>query len=126
MGISFSTSGSFNNTERFLKSIQKLNISTILHQAGAKGVAALSAATPKDSGLSAGSWDYTVEQTRSSATITWINTDVEGGFPVAIMLQYGHGTGTGGYVAGRDYINPAMRPIFDQIAESVWKAVTSA
>ena len=86
----------------------------------------MSAATPKDSGLSAGSWDYTVEQTRSSATITWINTDVEGGFPVAIMLQYGHGTGTGGYVAGRDYINPAMRPIFDQIAESVWKAVTSA
>lgn len=91
-----------------------------------EGVTALSSATPIDSGLASTSWGYKVEASPGSATITWTNTDVENGFPVAIMLQYGYGTGTGGYVQGKDYINPAMKPVFDHIADKVWKAVTSA
>jgi hypothetical protein len=90
-----------------------------------RGVDALESATPRDTGLAAGSWTYNISRTRGTLTISWNNTDVETGFPVAIMLQYGYGTGTGGYVQGRDYINPAMKPIFDEIADKVWKAVTS-
>jgi hypothetical protein len=97
-----------------------------LDAAAKMGVNALASAVPKDSGLASDSWDYTVEHSRGSVSITWTNNDVENGFPVAIMLQYGYGTGTGGYVQGRDYINPAMKPIFDHIADQVWKAVTSA
>lgn len=126
MGISFSTSGSFKNTESFLNKVVKLNVSTILHECGKRGVAALASATPQESGLAAASWDYLIEQSGGGYSITWVNNDNENGFPVAIMLQYGYGTGTGGYVAGRDYINPAMKPIFDEIADKVWKAVTSA
>ena len=126
MGISFSTSGSFKNTESFLNKVGHLNVTTILHECGQRGVSALASATPQESGLAASSWDYEVAQSGGGYSITWLNNDVENDFPVAIMLQYGYGTGTGGYVAGRDYINPAMRPIFDQIAEKVWKAVTSA
>jgi hypothetical protein len=91
-----------------------------------KGVSALAQASPKESGLASDSWDYQIERSGRAVTIKWTNNDVENGFPVAIMLQLGYGTGTGGYVQGRDYINPAMRPIFDSIAEQVWKAVTSA
>lgn len=104
----------------------KLDIPKILESQGQRGVDALSSATPFESGLASNSWSYIVEGGRNGCRIVWMNADVENGFPVAIMLQYGYGTGTGGYVAGRDYINPAMRPIFDQIAETVWKAVTSA
>jgi hypothetical protein len=75
--------------------------------------------------LASSQWSYKIEQTGSSLTISWSNNDVENGFPVAVMLQYGYATGTGGYVAGRDYINPAMKPIFDAIENQVWKAVTS-
>jgi hypothetical protein len=103
-----------------------MNVMGILNSCGQQGVAALSAATPLETGLASHSWTYEVAKTGGGYTITWLNTDVESGFPVAIMLQYGYGTGTGGYVQGRDYINPAMRPIFDSIAEKVWKAVTSA
>jgi hypothetical protein len=124
--ISVTTSGSFKNTESFLATVSKLDISAILHSAGQQGVAALASATPSDSGLAAASWGYEVSSKGGSHSITWTNTDVESGFPVAIMLQFGYATGTGGYVAGRDYINPAMRPIFDQIAYKVWRAVTSA
>jgi hypothetical protein len=76
--------------------------------------------------LAGSSWGYKIERTSKSASIVWTNSDVENGYPVAVMIQYGHGTGTGGFVQGIDYINPAMRPIFDEIAETVWKAVTSA
>jgi hypothetical protein len=124
--FSFETSGSFKNTEAFLKAMSRLNIAAILRASGAEGVAALSAATPVESGRAASSWGYEVTQSGGGVTITWTNGDIENGFPVAIMLQYGHGTGTGGFVQGQDYINPAMRPIFDQIANKVWKAVTSA
>jgi hypothetical protein len=124
--FSLSSSGSFSKTEAFLRKLSNLNISGVLEAGGAKGVAALAGATPTESGLAAHSWTYKVTKSGGGYTLAWLNTDVENGFPVAIMLQYGYGTGTGGYVAGRDYINPAIRPIFDEIANDVWKAVTSA
>ena len=126
MGISFRTSGSFRNMERFLNTMSTMDIRKIVEPYAQQGVDALAAATPADTGLAANSWYYTIEATSSSVTITWHNSDVETGFPVAIMLQYGYSTGTGGYVAGRDYINPALRPIFDGIADGVWRVVTSA
>jgi len=126
MSISFSSEGSFDRTEKFLRDMQNLPIDNILRAAAQEGVTALSRATPKDSGLSANSWGFEIQKSSGAITIGWTNSDVESGFPVALMIQYGHGTGTGGYVQGRDYINPAMRPVFDKIAETVWKAVTSA
>jgi hypothetical protein len=124
--FSFSSRGSFKNTESFLRNASHLNIASILSKYAQEGVVALASATPTESGLAAYSWGYEVSSDSGGFSITWTNSDVENGFPVAIMLQYGYGTGTGGYVAGRDYINPALRPIFDLIAEEVWKAVTSA
>lgn len=123
--FSVTSSGSFSKTESYLQKLSKLNINSILDQAGREGVAALSAATPKDSGLTASSWDYQVKRTKNGVSIVWTNGEIENGFPVAIMLQYGYATGTGGYVAGRDYINPAMQPIMDRIAERVWREVTN-
>lgn len=125
--ITFTTRGSFRNTEKMLRSMQNLNFQQLLGSMGQAGVQALINATPKDSGLAASSWSYKIVQNGRKVGIVWINDDKEnGGFPVAIMLQYGYGTGTGGYVQGRDYINPAMKPIFDKIADTVWKAVKSA
>lgn len=124
--ISFQSSGSFKNTEAFLNAMAKLDILAILTAGGQEGVNALARATPTETGLAANSWGYTVSGSRGLYTITWTNSDVENGFPVAIMLQYGHGTGTGGYVAGRNYINPAIQPVFDKIADRVWRAVMSA
>lgn len=124
--ISFSVSGSTKRTEAFLKSMSRGKLFDSLDAAARDGVSALVAGTPVDSGLAADSWDYQIERSANETTIKWTNNDVENGFPVAIMLQYGHGTGTGGYVQGRDYINPAMKPVFDRIANQVWKAVTSA
>ena len=124
--ISFESTGSFKKTDSFLKSMFKLDISSVLNSEGRRGVDALSKATPLDSGRAASSWGYLVERTSKSCTITWTNSDNENGFPVAIALQYGYATGTGGYVQGRDYINPAIKPIFDDILNKVWKAVTSA
>lgn len=126
MRISFTSSGSTKRLESSLQKMQKFDIRNVLERYGQEGVRALSAATPKESGLAATAWSYKVEIDRDSAGIVWHNTNVENGFPVAIMLQYGYGTGTGGYVQGRDYINPAMRPIFDRIANEVWKEVMSA
>jgi hypothetical protein len=124
--ISFVVTGDFKSTGEFLQHVKNLNILRLLEPYGEMGVAALSSATPTDTGLAAGSWSYDVQANNGVYTIAWTNTDVETDFPVVIMLQYGYATGTGGYVHGRDYINPAMRPIFDQIADKVWKAVTSA
>lgn len=87
------------------------------------GVDALARSTPKDSGLTANSWDYVVTRTGDSVSIYWTNTNVNDGAQIAILLQYGHGTGTGGFVAGQDYINPAIQPIFDKIQEDVWRKV---
>jgi len=124
--ISFSSNGSFDKTERYLRAVQKLDIGRIAAAQAQRGVAALAASTPTDSGLASASWGYEITKTATSITIDWTNSDVENGYPVAVMIQYGHGTGTGGYIHGIDYVNPAMRPIFEDIAATVWKAVTSA
>lgn len=122
--ITFASKGDFAKTDAFLKRITNGNIYRALSRYGAQGVSALATATPVDTGLVATSWGYEVTHDGTGWTLTWTNHDVENGFPVAIMIQLGHGTGTGGWVAGRDYINPAIRPIFDQIADEVWKEVT--
>lgn len=124
--ISIGTSGSYDKTRKFLQKLSRGDFYRGLDKYAQAGADALARNTPIDTGLSAGSWEYKIERTRASCTIIWSNVDVENGFPVAIMLQYGYATGTGGYVQGRDYINPAMRPVFDQIEEAVRKAVTSA
>lgn len=123
--ITIKSSGSFRNTERWLSKLSKNEIFEALDMAGRRGVEALSAATPTDTGVTAQSWKYEINLDRTRTTLTWLNTNTVNGVNIAIILQYGHGTGTGGYVAGRDYINPAIKPIFDDIANSVWKEVTS-
>ena len=117
--------GNFNRTEKYLQRLSKFDVKRILSKYGQEGVAALAAATPVDTGLTASSWSYEVGISGSAFTITWSNSHVNKGVPIAIILQYGHGTGTGGYVQGRDYINPAMRPILDKFAEGAWKEVTA-
>jgi hypothetical protein len=126
VGLQITSSGSFDRTMKFLQAMQKFDLRQLLEPMAQRGVRALAAHTPVDSGLASRSWGYRISQNGGSVTITWTNTDIENGFPVAIALQYGYGTGTGGYVHGRDYINPALRPVFDSIAEDVWRAVTSA
>lgn len=96
-----------------------------LHRHGRVGVDALSRATPRETGETSTSWGYQVSVGRGKASISWFNTHVDDGVNVAVIIQYGHGTGTGGYVQGRDYINPAMRPVFDKILEDVWRQVTN-
>lgn len=126
--ITFSSRGSFKKTDAFLSAMSRRQIFRSLDQAGREGVAALVARTPVDSGASANAWRYEVRITQRTATISWLNDHMDdgGGTPVVILLQYGHGTGTGGYVRGQDFINPALKPIFDRIASDVWKEVTSA
>lgn len=124
--FSITSHGSFKNTESFLKKASKIDVSGILSSCGQDGVTALASATPIDSGLTANSWGFEIGKDSRGYFIVWTNTDVENGFPVAIRLQYGYATGTGGYVQGRDYINPAIEPIFDAIAERAWKTVISA
>ena len=124
--ISFTSRGDLKNLERFLKKAVRGDWYSQVDNLAKKGVAALSAATPFDSGETAAAWDYRISRKRGGITIEWVNRNIEGGFPVAIMLQLGHGTGTGGYVRGQDYINPAIRPVFDQIADGVWKVVQSS
>lgn len=127
MKIWFTSKGRWERTFRFLHRLSEQDYLDILNECGRQGVEALSAATPKDSGLTASCWGYELVRDKNLTTITWTNSNMgDGWFPVAIMLQYGHGTGTGGYVQGRDYINPAIRPVFDQIADTVWNVVTSA
>jgi hypothetical protein len=123
--ISISSSGSFDNTEAFLKRVTSGDIFVTLDRYGQIGVQALANATPKRTGLTSSSWSYEIMRDSTSYSIVWSNSNVVDGRPVAILLQYGHGTGTGGYVQGRDYINPALQPIFDQIEEEVRKAVFS-
>ena len=98
----------------------------ILDKYGKDGVSALSSATPSESGKTASSWTYEIQNGSGNSRITFSNTNINKGVNIAIILQYGHGTGTGGWVEGRDYINPAMRPVFDNIADAVWKEVTQA
>ena len=124
--LTISSTGNFQNTEKFLKRMTEQSIFACLNQYGEEGVQALMAATPQDSGMTAASWTYEIEKTSTSYAIIWNNTNVIDGIPIAVLIQVGHGTGTGGYVAGRDYINPALQPVFDRIAATVWKEVTAA
>lgn len=124
MGIVFKHKGDFKKTDRFFEKLSKFEISRILNKYGAAGVEALASATPVDSGKTAGSWSYEVEHTRSGYTIFWSNSNVNKGVNIALILQLGHGTGTGGYVQGIDYINPALKPVFDALADEAWQEVT--
>lgn len=123
--FSLRSPGSFDKTAKFLDRLVNGNIYEGLEMYGRIGVDALAYYTPKDTGLTASSWGYNIIRGKSEYTIEWFNTNVNQGVQIAIIIQYGHGTGTGGYVAGTDYINPALIPIFDQIADDVWKKVTA-
>ena len=124
--ITFKQKGSFKNIERFLDKMQKKEFFQRLNQYGKRGVDALSAATPIDSGKTASSWNYEIHRSKDLVEIVWTNSNVNDGVPIVILLQYGHATGNGGYVQGYDFINPAIRPIFDEIEKDLWKEVTSS
>lgn len=121
--ITFQHKGDLSKTFGFLNRAKKLDFSA-LTKFGDEGVRALREATPKDTGLTADSWSYRIKHDGSVITIEWTNSNIADGWcPIAVILQYGHATGTGGWVEGRDYINPAIKPIFDRIAENAWKEV---
>lgn len=122
----FKHKGDFKKTDDFLKKMTNKRIFAKLEKYAQEGVDALSAATPVDTGQTASMWSYEIRTTDNQVSIYWKNANVNKGVNIALILQYGHGTGTGGYVQGRNYINPAMKPVFDKIAENVWKEVTSA
>lgn len=124
--INVNASGSFNKTEKFLKTINSKKIFSSLDRLGQDGVDALSSATPVETGLLSTSWDYYIIDKVGKKGIVWTNTNIENGIPVAILIQYGHATKDGGLVEGLDYINPAIQPVFDKIVTTVWKEVNSA
>ena len=121
--ISFRQTGDFSKLTSFLERAKETVYLGDLNKYGRQGVAALASATPIDSGETAESWYYEIENNKESATITFYNSNVQNGVPIAIILQYGHGTRNGGWVEGRDYINPAIQPIFDQIVDDAWREV---
>lgn len=125
MGIFIKQRGGFKKTEKLLKKALGRNYMKILDKYGEYGVQALSNNTPKDTGLLASSWYYEIVQEGSSISVVWKNRDLEGGYNIALLLQYGHGTRNGGYVQGVDYINPALKPIFESLASAAWKEVTT-
>jgi hypothetical protein len=122
--LSLRHKGDFSKTHRYLNRVKEAIRLGKLDKYGREGVAALASATPRDSGVTADSWEYKIENTPGSVAIHFVNTHIINGVPIAIILQYGHGTGTGGWVEGRDYINPAIQPIFDRILNDVWREVT--
>ena len=122
--ITFRHKGDFSRTTRFMERAKEAVRLGDLDKFGREGVAALASATPVDSGLTASSWNYEIEHHKCFSRITFHNTNIQNGVPIAIILQYGHGTRNGGWVQGRDYINPAIQPIFDKIANQAWKEVT--
>lgn len=124
--ISFRQKGDFSKLSKFLEKAKNAVKIGDLDKYGREGVAALASATPVDSGLTANSWYYKIKRSNGSVSIEFCNSNVQNGAPIAIILQYGHGTGTGGWVEGRDYINPAIQPIFDKIAQNAWKEVTKS
>lgn len=124
--IRFRHKGDFSKSTSFLKRVKNgMNLRS-LDEYGRKGVAALSSATPVDTGQTANSWYYKIERTNTSVSLVFCNSNVQNGVPIAIVLHYGHGTGTGGWVQGRDYINPAIQPIFDEIANNLWREVAKS
>ena len=122
--ITFRQKGNFSKLNRYFERVKEVVKVGDLDRFGREGVQALSSATPRDTGLTATSWEYSIERSSNRVSITFNNTNIQNGVPIAIILQYGHGTGTGGWVEGRDYINPAIQPIFDKMAEDAWKEVT--
>ncbi len=122
--VDVTVKGNFNNTRRFLKRAETMNFSDLLSRYGDEGVQALASATPIDSGKTADSWSYEIESSSGSVSIFWKNSNVNKGVQIAVILNFGHGTGTGGYVQGRNYISPAIQPVFDQIVQDAWKEVT--
>ena len=122
--IGFRQKGDFSKLTRYLERAKEVVRLGDLDKYGREGVAALASATPVDSGLTASSWEYEITITGNRASISFYNTNVQNGIPIAIILQYGHGTRNGGWVVGRDYINPAIQPIFDKIANNAWGEVT--
>lgn len=124
MGVVFKHKGSFKNTEKFLRRAENLDYAKLLSKYGEEGVRALSAATPVDTGRTAASWYYEIKFGKDAYEIEWTNSNVNNGVNIAVILQFGHGTRNGGYVRGRDYINPALRPVFDKFAEELWGEVT--
>lgn len=122
--IKIKCTGDFTNTEKFLERVRKLSIGDILNRYGQEGVKALAANTPVNTGDTASKWGYTISTGKNGSSITWTNDSVNDGIPIVILLQYGHATKNGGYVSGVDFINPAMKSIFDNMADSVWKEVT--
>lgn len=123
--ISIRQKGDFSKLSRYFERVREAARLGVLDKYGREGVAALSSATPVKTGKTAASWTYDIERQNGSVSIVFRNTNINKGVPIAIILQTGHGTGTGGWVQGRDYINPAIQPIFDKIADSAWKEVTS-
>lgn len=122
--ITFRQKGDFSKLTRFLERAKESVKLGDLDKYGKEGVAALASATPVDSGITANSWYYEIKNKNGSATIRFNNSNLQNGIPIAIILRYGHATGTGGWVEGRDYISPAIQPIFDEIAEKAWREVT--
>lgn len=118
--IRFTQKGDFSKTMKYLKKVKVSVTKDLLDRYGRMGVEALSRATPVDTGLTAASWYYTTEITKERASLTFHNSNIQNGVPIAIILQYGHGTRNGGWVEGRDYINPAIQPIFDELANKAW------
>ena len=122
--ISFRQKGDFSKVTKFLEKAKESVHLGVLDKYGREGVAALASATPIDTGLTAKSWYYTIENKNGVATLSFNNSNIQNGVPIAIILQYGHGTRNGGWVQGRDYINPAIQPLFDKIADAAWREVT--
>lgn len=126
MKIRLKSDGKFDKTEQYLKKLRTKDFTKILRKYGERGVSALRDSTPKDSGETANSWSYQIDHdANGQIAISWTNSHFNKGVQIAVILQYGHGTGTGGYFKGKDYINPIMRPVFDEIAEEAWKEINS-
>lgn len=122
--ICFTHKGDFSKTTKFLRRARRAVTYSDLEKYAAKGVKALASATPVDSGLTAQSWTYEIVNEKGSISINFKNTNIQNGVPIAIIIQYGHATGNGGWVEGRDYINPTIQPIFDELANDIWRGVT--
>lgn len=122
--IRFEQKGNFTKLDRYFRRVRNTVDNLDLDEFGRRGVDALSSATPVKTGLASKSWYYNITKTKDSATIRFCNSDIENGAPIAIILQYGHATKNGGWVEGRDYINPSIQPIFDELAKNAWKEVT--
>ena len=122
--ITFRQKGDFSKTTKFLERVKEAINLGLLDKYGREGVNALKSATPVDTGLTASSWYYEIENKNGVARLTFNNSNIQNGVQIAIILQYGHGTNNGGWVQGRDYINPALQPIFDEITDRAWREVT--